>query len=322
MFKNLNVEVLGVSGRPSEIIELALSNGFKGLDLNLVDFAAQVQAYGLPHARRVFDSARLKWGSFPLTLDWDLDPLGFKKELDTQAGLFELAQKLGCTRAWTTVQPASDQRPYHENFDTHRRRYVELGEVLAGYGIRLGIGLSTDLKQRAGRAFQFIQGVDAFLMLLKSIDSANVGLALDLWHWEVGGGTLDQIRSMAERVVTLSLADVDPGTTAANADENTRACPKRPARSTRPRCWACWPRPGTTDRSRWCPRSRCSRAWVARRSSSKRPRRWTKSGKPPASERGLAWLAGRSSICAGGCCQEPALAQLERRPNCSITIAD
>ncbi len=225
MFKNLNIDVLGVSGRPSEIIELALSNGFKGLDLNLVDFAAQVQAYGLPHARRVFDSARLKWGSFPLTLDWDLDPLGFKKELDTQAGLFELAQKLGCTRAWTTVQPASDQRPYHENFDTHRRRYVELGEVLAGYGIRLGIGLSTDLKQRAGRAFQFIQGVDAFLMLLKSIDSANVGLALDLWHWEVGGGTLDQIRSVAERVVTLSLADVEPGTTAANADENTRRLP-------------------------------------------------------------------------------------------------
>lgn len=55
MFKNLNIDVLGVSGRPSEIIELALSNGFKGLDLNLVDFAAQVQAYGLPHARRVFD---------------------------------------------------------------------------------------------------------------------------------------------------------------------------------------------------------------------------------------------------------------------------
>lgn len=136
-----------------------------------------------------------------------------------------MAQKLGCTRAWTTVQPASDQRPYHENFDTHRRRYVELGEVLAGYGIRLGIGLSTDLKQRAGLAFQFIQGVDAFLMLLKSIDSANVGLALDLWHWEVGGGTLDQIRSVAERVVTLSLADVEPGTTAANADENTRRLP-------------------------------------------------------------------------------------------------
>jgi sugar phosphate isomerase/epimerase len=225
MFKNLNVEALGVSGRPSEIIELALSNGFKGLDLDLTDFAAQVQTYGLAHARRVFDSSRLKLGSFPLVLDWDLDPLGFKKELEGQAKLFELAQQLGCTRAVTIVQPASDQRPYHENFDTHRRRYVDLGEVLAGHGIRLGVGLSTDSRLREGRAFQFIQAVDAFLMLFKSIDSANVGVALDLWHWHLGGGTLDQIRSIGDKIVTVSVADADPGMTARNADENTRRLP-------------------------------------------------------------------------------------------------
>jgi sugar phosphate isomerase/epimerase len=225
MFKNLNVEALGVSGRPSEIIELALSNGFKGLDLDLADFANQVQTYGLPHARRVFDSSRLKLGSFVLTLDWDLDPLGFKKELEGQAKRFELAQQLGCTRAVTIVQPASDQRPYHENFDTHRRRYVELADVLAKHGIRLGVGLSTSARQREGRAFQFIQAVDAFLMLMKSIDSPNVGVALDLWHWQLGGGTLDQIRSLGDKVVTVDLADADPGMTARNADENTRRLP-------------------------------------------------------------------------------------------------
>ncbi len=225
MFKNLNLEALGVSGRPSEIIELTLSNGFKGLDLDLVDFAAQVQTSGLAHARRLFDSARLKYGSFPLRLDWDLDPLGFKKELDAQLPLFELAQKIGCTRAVATVQPASDQRPYHENFDTHRRRFLELGDVLGGYGIRLGIGLSTDLKARAGRLFQFIHSVDPFLLLLKSVDSPNVGLALDLWDWHIGGGTLEQIQAVAERVVSVNLADVDPGMTVANADENTRRLP-------------------------------------------------------------------------------------------------
>ena len=40
-----------------------------------------------------------------------------------------------------------------------------------------------------------MQAVDAFLMLLKSIDSANVGVALDLWHWHFGGGTLEQIQA-------------------------------------------------------------------------------------------------------------------------------
>ena len=95
----------------------------------------------------------------------------------------------------------------------------------ASHGIRLGVGLSTDARLRQGRAFQFIQGVDAFLMLFKSIDSANVGVALDLWHWHLGGGTLDQIRSLGDKIVTVSLADADPGMTASNADENTRRLP-------------------------------------------------------------------------------------------------
>ncbi len=225
MFKNLNLEALGVSGRSSEIIELALSNGFKGLDLDLVDFASQVKTHGLAHARRLIDSSRLKFGSFALTLDWDLDPAAFKKELDEQVPHLELAQALGCTRAVTIVQPASDQRPYHENFDTHRRRYQELGDLLGGYGIRLGVGLSADVRLRAGRAFQFIHTVDAFLMLFRSIDSSHVGVALDIWHWGFGGGSLDQIRSLEDKIVTVSLADAAPGMTSQNADENTRRLP-------------------------------------------------------------------------------------------------
>ena len=40
MFRNLNTEALGITGQDSEIIELVLSFGFKGLDLDLVEPAA------------------------------------------------------------------------------------------------------------------------------------------------------------------------------------------------------------------------------------------------------------------------------------------
>jgi len=112
--------------------------------------------------------------------------LGFKKELDGQAKLFELAQQLGCTRAVTTVQPASDQRPYHEELRYAPPSLRGIGRRAGRSCIRLAVGLSTDARLREGRAFQFIQGVDAFLMLFRSIDSANVGMALDLWHWHLG----------------------------------------------------------------------------------------------------------------------------------------
>ena len=41
MFKNLDFEALGVSGHQSELIELTLSYGFKGFDLDLAAFAHQ-----------------------------------------------------------------------------------------------------------------------------------------------------------------------------------------------------------------------------------------------------------------------------------------
>ena len=66
MFKNLNTEALGLSASQSELIELALSFGFKGIDLDVVDFSAQVKEHGLPKARRLLDSAKLKIGAFKL----------------------------------------------------------------------------------------------------------------------------------------------------------------------------------------------------------------------------------------------------------------
>ena len=55
----------------------------------------------------------------------------FKKELEAQRQLFELGQANRLHRgAMTTVQPASDQRPYHENFEFIVAAIVELADVL------------------------------------------------------------------------------------------------------------------------------------------------------------------------------------------------
>ena len=53
MYRNLSPAALGISGRQSEIIELSLSYGFKGIDLDLVDFQQTVKTYGLPHGAAV-----------------------------------------------------------------------------------------------------------------------------------------------------------------------------------------------------------------------------------------------------------------------------
>ena len=46
MFKNLDPSALGVAGHQSEIIELALTFGFRGIDLDIVEFAGRMKVHG------------------------------------------------------------------------------------------------------------------------------------------------------------------------------------------------------------------------------------------------------------------------------------
>jgi 2-keto-myo-inositol isomerase len=226
MFKNLNTSALGFSGHSSEVIELALSNQFKGIDLDLIDFARQVESRGIGPAKRLIDSARLRIGSFALPVAWEGEADAYKRDMEGLPKFAELAQQMGCTRMTTNIEPAGDMRPYHENFELHRRRFTELGDALAKYNIRLGVGFFAPTKLREGRAFQFIQTVDAVVLLLRSVSSPQIGLALDTWHWHFGGGTLDQLRALGQTgIVTVTLADVDADVTAASADESMRKLP-------------------------------------------------------------------------------------------------
>ena len=47
MFRNLSASALGITGRQSEIIELSLSYGFKGIDIDLLD-----ARFGIVHERQ------------------------------------------------------------------------------------------------------------------------------------------------------------------------------------------------------------------------------------------------------------------------------
>lgn len=226
MFRNLSTDALGVSGRESEIIELALSFGFKGIDLDLADFEQQVRTLGRPRARRLLDSAKLKIGTFRLPLVWDDTDEVYQQGLKSLAEPLELAADIGATRAVTALAPANDARPYHENFEFHRRRLTELGEILAQHGIRLGIEMTALAASRKDRAYQFIYTVDALAMLVSMIRPANVGIVLDPWQIRAGGGTLDDIQKIGgSRIVAVYLSDAPADSPAGELAEQDRLLP-------------------------------------------------------------------------------------------------
>jgi sugar phosphate isomerase/epimerase len=225
MFKCLSLTSLGISASINELIEPVLSNGFKGFELDLASFAAQAEREGLPAARRLIDSAKLKIGYFPLPFELEADADEYKAGLERLPKLAELAAQLGCTRCVATLAPANDERPIHQNFDFHRQRITAIAKVLETHGIQLGIGFCATADARADRSFEFIRSFDTLKMLLGMVVAKNVGLAVDLFELWACGSSFEAVRATNSKVVAIFLADVAAGTDPTTATQAARLLP-------------------------------------------------------------------------------------------------
>ena len=226
MYKNLNAESLGISARQNELIELALTYKFRGLDLEIEPLMKQVELRGRDHSLRYLASAQVRIGGFELPVRWEGDDATYRQDLTRLSQVAEVAGSLGTTGCTTTVMPYSDGRAYHESFEFHRARLTEIAETLQSHGIRLGLGFRAPARSREGYPGPFITTPDALLTLIKTIVSPNVGVCLDLWHWHVAGGSLEQLKDVRpDRIVTVRLADVPVGVDLADITEEQRLLP-------------------------------------------------------------------------------------------------
>jgi sugar phosphate isomerase/epimerase len=226
MFKNFNPGFLGVSGHQSELIELALTYGFSSMDWNMAEFAVRIRLKGLEYARRLIDSARLRIGTFALPIDWEADDDVFQKELNKLPECADAAAAVGCTRCTAVLAPAGDKRPYHENFEFHRRRFQEIAAALKPNGIRVALGFQAAEYLRRNQAFQFIHDIDALTLLLDMIAAPNVGLALDVWEIFACGSNLESIRKIPrEQIVTVQIAELAATAQPGDLDEKSRLLP-------------------------------------------------------------------------------------------------
>ncbi len=208
MYKNLSTPALGVTGQSSELIEWTLSYGFRGSDLDLVEFSDRVKVSGLAHARRLFDSAKLRFGSFCLPVVVDAPEEEFQKQLTALEDQAANAAALDCLRAVVHLSPASDERPYHENFEFHRQRLTKVAAVLRPHGVRLGVGFHAAPELRTGKAFEFIHSFEALVVFLSTLNEPLAGALIDPWDMLVAGGKLEEIRKLpAEKIVAVRLAD-------------------------------------------------------------------------------------------------------------------
>jgi sugar phosphate isomerase/epimerase len=167
-----------------------------------------VQANGLAHARRLLVSSRLKMGTFRLPLVWDDSDEVYQAGLRELPEQLKLAADVGATRALTSIAPANDIRPYHENFEFHRRRLTEIGEALAASKMQLGVEFLAAAELRKDRAYQFIHSFDALVMLVSMVRAVNVGAVADAWQIHAAGSSIADLRKLSgQRIIAAYVSD-------------------------------------------------------------------------------------------------------------------
>lgn len=226
MFKNLGAKTLGLAGHLSEINELALSFNFRGTDLDIDEFAKQARGLGMDHARRLFESAKLKLGAFILPVEWARSDEQFQKELQQLSEMAEMAAELGCVRATTKIAPFSDDRPMQDNFEFHRTRFSDVASVLAGHKISLGLEFQAPKSLREGKKFEFIHSYDEAMTLAKGVTTGPVGIVLDLWQLYASGTDFSVIEDLPlEKIVSVHVADAPVDVAPADLKPEQRLLP-------------------------------------------------------------------------------------------------
>jgi hypothetical protein len=211
MFRNLSTFGLPLSGRPSELIELALSFGFDGMDIDILDLEKQSDIYGVEHARRLMVSARLKSGCFQLPVRLDASEQEFEADLAELPKRLELAAAAECTRAVAALAPASDDHSFKDFFELHRLRLHTIGDLLAPHGIMLGLTIRPEAGARAELANPFIHTFEGLLGLV-TVAHERIGAVVDAWALHVTGEPLDLIAKVpAGRLVEVRLSDAPQG---------------------------------------------------------------------------------------------------------------
>ena len=86
MFKNLSPSAIGVFGRQSELVEIALTHRFKGLEIDITEVLRRAQGTNAQQAGRYLSSAAMRIGGFELPIRWAGEEKDFRADL-AQAAL-------------------------------------------------------------------------------------------------------------------------------------------------------------------------------------------------------------------------------------------
>lgn len=228
MLKNFSPDALGINGRQSELIELALTYGFRGMDIDMSEMVRRSQRTSPEDASKYLKAAEIKVGGFELGIDLESTNEVFTSQVGTLHPMAELASSLGARCAYIRVPASFEGASYPEFFDTQSSRLKQIAEVLTAKGIKLAIGFSAGSDTETEGQTPFIRNAEGLIALVRGVGVEGAGVLLDTWDWVVGEGTMAQIADLkASEITAVRLGALAEGVEAANATSEDRALPEK-----------------------------------------------------------------------------------------------
>lgn len=211
MFKNLGAGHIRVSGDMKKIAQYAQEFGYGGFNPSVGDIMKMSKA-----ERDEFVSwmkeHNLRWGASGLPVDFRKDDGAFKDGLKTLPEQAKALESVGVDRVSTWILPFHAELTYLQNFNQHRERLRECALVLKDHGMRLGLEFVGPQTMLVRERFPFAHTQPEMLELCHAIDTGNMGLLLDSWHWHSSHGTLDELAQLTnDLVVNVHVNDAPAG---------------------------------------------------------------------------------------------------------------
>jgi sugar phosphate isomerase/epimerase len=210
MYKSLSTDLLSMRVDLPGAIELASRHGFAGVDTGPGWVTAP--ELDVKATRDLFQKTGTHPGYIGLAPGRVPVP-----EPDWQSALAQLptvakrAQQLGYRRAALVVLPFHETLAFEQAFAEHVRRLNAVMTILDDHGIALALEYVSPLSRRAPYPYAFVHDLDGMLGLCDALDSPNVGLLLDCFHWHCAGESVaDLVKLAPNRVVIVHVNDAPP----------------------------------------------------------------------------------------------------------------
>jgi sugar phosphate isomerase/epimerase len=223
MYRAFSPHAIGFSVSFRDAVGAAARNGFRGYWFDLRTDAKQ----DVSVIRELLKAHEMRPAGFGLPVDFHRDEQTFTRDLNALPGFADTARALGLGRCTTWIAAASDELTYEQNFDLHRTRLRKVAEILEERDIRLGLEFVGPPSFRKGKNYEFVHNLGQTLELCTAIGTGNVGLLLDLFHWDLAGQTETDFNLIPnqEYIVLAHVNDAPAGRTVEEQLDNDRRLP-------------------------------------------------------------------------------------------------